>query len=652
MSCTYRFGLMLELMSSNVQASLSSGAIARIDSELTLFRSSIQSSSTRSAAISSVDEEIRASRLHVLSLLTRRNALMPIFLLPPELLARIFHFFALVEPSWSSPGELGWIRATHVCRYWRQVALEDSSLWATISGVPRSKRWIGEVLARAKCALLAIDICGPNREILSLFSSRFSHIRELCLHNLSRDDRDNIQELCKLEAPVLEHFELAVLVNPYPVPVPVVFSQFNRTKFFKGNYPKLREFSLRNVYVRWFGIPRAQLSQLRIILPEEISGIDGISLHDIFDQFIDVLTNNPGLEDLVLQYCLPSMPSHFSHGQTIHLPRLAHLGLAGSSSRVANMLKMLKLPSSTKLLLRCAKDTATSNDCAIIPLVSAHFNNSKLVTFKSFRLTLDPKEQSICLLASSSLPNSTHPHTFGGCLESDAELYLHLSMEANNLERMCDILPIAEVEFLSILAPDMVQPVKWGELFRRCEKITTIEADGCGTTTLLETLTPSKPVRTTSGGKGKWRRGDRDAQAQGADDIAAHVPPVFPKLTTLVLRDLDFSENVPRRGNLYDVLMNTLRRRKSHNVTLKSLTIEYSVITDNRANALKQLVPEFHCSKETRRRLSSHAFVDEFSYSSDFDDDYDDDGGDHWADFVPGSSQAEFEWWENYSDGW
>jgi hypothetical protein len=180
-------------------------------------------------------------------------------------------------------------------------------------------------------------------------------------------------------------------------------------------------------------------------------------------------------------------------------------------------------------------------------------------------------------------------------------LQFHVFFSPHTLEQMCNTLPIAGVEFLSILAPDMARPVKWGELFRRCEKITTIEAHGQGTTTLLESLTPPKPVRTTSGGKGR-RRGDRDlqAQAQGADDIAAHVPLVFPKLTTLVLRDLDFSENVPRCGNLFDVLMDLLRQRKSHNVAMKSLIIEYSIIATNRARALKQLVSEFQCNKGGR----------------------------------------------------
>jgi F-box-like len=592
----YRLGRMLELMSSNVQASLSSDAIARIKSELTLLRSSIQTSKTRSADISFMAEEMEAAVLHILSLLIRRKAIAPI-VLPPELLARIFHFLALVEPSWSSPGKLGWIGATHVCRYWRQVGLEDSSLWATISGVPQSKRWIGEILARAGCALLAIDLHPRNKGVLSMFPSRFSHIRELRLHNLSLAYVDNVRELCDLEAPVLEHFELNTLDSFSPVNI----NQPIRTQFFKGNSPKLRTFSLFHVRIPWSLIPRTQLSQLRIILPQKISRTGGIPLRSVLNQFIDVLANCPGLEVLVLQYCLPSILSHFTHGQTIDLLRLSHLDLAGSSLRVVNLLKILKLPSSTKLHLRCdAENAATYNPCLILPLLSAHFNNPEPVMFKSFGLTFDYVEQSIFLFASSSLPKSTRPHTFRRLLESNAELCLsidapfQLIFSPHILEQMCDMLPIADVEFLSISDFNTVQPVNWG-LFRRCEKITTIEADGHGTITLLQTLTPPKPVRTTSGGKGREKRRDGRVQAQGVDDIATHIPPVFPKLTTLVLRRLDFSRHVPDCGNLYEVLMNTLRRRKLHQVPLKSLTIKYSDISANRLNALSKLVQEFHC---------------------------------------------------------
>ena len=136
------------------------------------------------------------------------------------------------------------------------------------------------------------------------------------------------------------------------------------------------------------------------------------------------------------------------------------------------------------------------------------------------------------------------------------------------------MLPITEIEFLSICASNFAPSINWGGLFRRCEKITTIKACGYGTTTLLQTLTPPDSSCTTSGGKRKKRGDDEDAKVQRTDGTATYVSPVFPKLTTLLLSGLDLSEEVSGCGNLYDVPTDALRRRTLHKVPLKKLSID------------------------------------------------------------------------------
>jgi hypothetical protein len=619
----YLLGLMLELSSSEVQAFLLySDPLTHFKAEFTEFgsRASTGTPSARSEAISELDKEIYTARARILSLRTRRNALAPIFLLPSKLLAQIFHFYALEGLSWSSGVTLGWISVTHVCRYWRQVALEDTSLWTRIAGFPQSTSWIAEMLLRSKCAPLTIDLYGPpDLDVLSMFPSHISHTRELRLRNLSVAHVDSIKELCCLEAPVLEHFELDMSDTPFPV----IFHPLVGTKLFKDHAPKLRTFSLHHAGIPWSIIPRSQLTELRIILPCDLSDIDDIPLPNI-SQFIDVLTNSPALEDLVLQFCLPSMPSFFFSEQTIHLSHLSHLDLAGSGSSVANSLKMLKLPSLIKLHLRCVFDSAVAyNGGLFLPPILAPFKKPKRIVFKSFGLTVDYVTQSLYLILSSYLPPSTHHRTFGGCLKHDADYCLAIDMKFDighlsyTVERMSTLLPITEVEllYISASASRAAESVNWEELFRRCEKITTIEACGSWTTTLLPTLTPPKRVSTTFGGKGKKRRDDsRDLQAQLADNATAHVIPIFPNLTTLVLSKLDFSENVPRRGKLYDVLMNAIRRRRSYNAPLKSLTIEDCNISAKHRNALEKEVPRFRCIHE---RCMSFDGFDEYDYDPD-----------------------------------
>ncbi|KAI0252276.1 hypothetical protein BJV78DRAFT_1204159, partial [Lactifluus subvellereus] len=107
----------------------------------------------------------------------------------------IFHFHALDEPSWSNRRTFGWIKATH-------VALEDSSLWARFSGFPPST-CLAEILARAKDAPLVIDFDGPHNS-----KTFFIQVDPVWLFGC----RNIIHELCNLEAPMLEHFELGFLL--------------------------------------------------------------------------------------------------------------------------------------------------------------------------------------------------------------------------------------------------------------------------------------------------------------------------------------------------------------------------------------------------------------------------------------------------------
>ncbi|KAI0280965.1 hypothetical protein BC826DRAFT_874013, partial [Russula brevipes] len=104
-----------------------------------------------------VDRGIDAAILLTRALLTHRNTLAPVSVLPPEVLARIFHLVAFADSSGAETGSLRWIGVTHVCRHWRQVALDDSSLWARISSSRVRPTWVSEVLARARDAPLAIE---------------------------------------------------------------------------------------------------------------------------------------------------------------------------------------------------------------------------------------------------------------------------------------------------------------------------------------------------------------------------------------------------------------------------------------------------------------------------------------------------------------
>ena len=152
------------------------------------------------------------------SLFSRRSAVTLTSALPPELLPRMLHFCAPEELPWSySMRKLGWITFTHFCQRWRQVALGDSSLWVRITGSSPNARWIFGMLVRVRNGPLAADFAATQvLGILSKVSQNIIRIRKLRFRGLSLLRSQGLRDICALEAPALEHFELGVS-TPYPV---------------------------------------------------------------------------------------------------------------------------------------------------------------------------------------------------------------------------------------------------------------------------------------------------------------------------------------------------------------------------------------------------------------------------------------------------
>ena len=97
-----------------------------------------------------------------------------------------------------------------------------------------------------------------------------------------------------------------------------IFAIFAETTLLKGQAPKLQTFSLIQIFIPWELIPHSLLTQLKITL----SGVLSISPSDM-NQLIDLLIDSPDLEELILKFCLPPLPSQVSPKQQIYLPHLS-----------------------------------------------------------------------------------------------------------------------------------------------------------------------------------------------------------------------------------------------------------------------------------------------------------------------------------------
>ena len=578
----------------------------------------------RLAAISAVDKEVDAAKQHLHSLHARRNSLAPISLLPTEILARVFHFLALDEPPLSTERDSGWMKTTHVCQHWRQVALGDSSLWARIERIDPDvdSALISEMLDRAKNAPLEIDIDVINTisNPMHLFSQHLSHTRALRLHDLGTSDGEGVREIFSREAPALEHFELE-LVGDYPI---AIQDLGGTTTLFKGEAPKLRSFCISQLCVPWSFIPRGQLTQLKITLSSKMFQEDRTWLCNT-RQFTDLLVDCPALEILVLENCVPCDFSQSSLDRTVHLPRLSHLCVGDASSSVTDLLKTLRLPSMTMLHLRCVSEYGSShNNYHLLPVISSHFGaSSPPVEFKSLKVDLSHSRNLSIVASTSSIVQSSRVD-----MDDEGEFVLSFdgfAEEAGHwneiLERACKILPISNLEFLSVSTPDTVGLVNLAELFKHCTNVTTIQAIGRGTSNFIRALTPE--------------------DGSGTSAIPAPRPIIFPNLTSLLLDNLDFTEIKPRSGVLYDVIANGLRQRQStYNAPIKKIRIDRCVITDDRANSLEKHVAEFHWDRGA-------GLFDAYDECEDFEDYESDSSGPaaEWDDLVVGSEYDDYEFW-------
>lgn len=122
-------------------------------------------------------EELKQQKAHYYECIrvvnTHLNALLPISRLPPEILSNIFlrHVQAArnragMNSATVQPMKLPcrrWIRVTHVCTHWRDVALQCPALWCYIKA-PGSLRMLRTFLARSKDAPLTVSmsLCGSR----------------------------------------------------------------------------------------------------------------------------------------------------------------------------------------------------------------------------------------------------------------------------------------------------------------------------------------------------------------------------------------------------------------------------------------------------------------------------------------------------------
>ncbi|KAF9478395.1 hypothetical protein BDN70DRAFT_46034 [Pholiota conissans] len=229
-------------------------------------------------------EELQAT---LLALMSQRNDFVPISCLPPEIMCKIFSFVQTLYRSRNEAEEdMEWIGLTHVCRLWREIAIDSPSLWVSLPiGRPR---WVEEMIRRSKGSTgLIVDAVLPSGKLGLEMTLQHAHrINDLSIRRATRGS--NLLQVLPRSAPhlvricLVAHRDSATIVIPDDI---------------LCDTGRLRDLELNHFAVGWssHNLFRCTLTSLK--LSNIMSGCSPTS-----QQLLTALRQMPGLQKLELGF--------------------------------------------------------------------------------------------------------------------------------------------------------------------------------------------------------------------------------------------------------------------------------------------------------------------------------------------------------------
>jgi hypothetical protein len=273
----------------------------------------------------------------------RRNALVPISRLPPETLATIFAF--LSGSAWKERSVyLEWIlRVTHVCRQWREVALDHSRLWSHINLTKLTPVGLAEILARAKMAPLHLEADVGRRRAAQVkdfgrqLEAHISRTRRLSISGSFKSAILRLLSSAHASAPNLEYLSLSHRSRASYTVIP--------SNLFNCTTPNLTSLELDMCNISWKSPLLKGLRNLQI---------HNMSARPKLEDWLDTLNEMPNLKTLSLQHATPlAFPLAFrtisEPSRTITLPFLTNFHIYASAEDCALALAPLLMPALTRL---------------------------------------------------------------------------------------------------------------------------------------------------------------------------------------------------------------------------------------------------------------------------------------------------------------
>ncbi|KZT12621.1 uncharacterized protein LAESUDRAFT_8622 [Laetiporus sulphureus 93-53] len=312
------------------------------------------------AARKRIDDEIAQLKqtIHILS--RRRNGLAPANGLPAELLADIFTRNASAyDARLGEQDDLSWARVSHVCRYWRNAALETPRMWTRIT--VKSEPWTRLLLERTKNLPLVahfdvpVDSSHPRMSGFRLLAMNSPRLRELTISfsnaRTTLGTKYMVWDALAHPAPLLESFVIQTpfldnvngVLNNVPAHAPA--------GVFDGQFHSLWRVELHQC--SWCWSTSLFCNTVTHLVLDGRCVSSQTPIHQIFS----ALDCMPMLEELELIHVTPPVPWDFDprtiNEPLVYLSRLSCLRIDELTLNCAAILFTISIPADTKLVLFC-----------------------------------------------------------------------------------------------------------------------------------------------------------------------------------------------------------------------------------------------------------------------------------------------------------
>jgi hypothetical protein len=365
--------------------------------------------------------------------------------LPPEILTDIFHYIIWVSegPVQSANWHL-WL--TWVCRYWRQIALSDPTLWNAIwfRDIPNFERSLA-YLERSADAPLDIRINDTQArplsltEIQNLFKKILEKISNLRIVFIVLQEWDLIlfvlhsfRAVKERNLPmILERFEMHRGGSPY-VQIGAGHEYPNPIPLFGGaTVPSFKYLSLNGIDIDWANSALTNLTKIDIRrIPQDKS--------PTLAQFRELFARSPALRELILDGAGPSWKT-FVPGmrvKPIHIPSLRVLILG--DFRLKFVLYLCSHLSTPNLLdLTLIRFCGEEDYSKLYEALTSTMPSVRILTFYNIDFAPTRQRANIMIKWLQSMPQITYLR-IGTVKPPVLDLFLHDSKTMDLLDETSD----------------------------------------------------------------------------------------------------------------------------------------------------------------------------------------------------------------------